>query len=206
MSLENGRLIPIISEQTRTTLLTELSLDKDWRTVVEIEHRDPPGVALPKLTEEVMDDLTGYNPRFVQRLFDSMAKVFVYQPSGEIDHYHIDSATEGMAIVLRAYQLDTGSQLFYNIGDLKTSDLDIVGKIIADSMVQLGKSGTYLERVLGKQRIPEQHAALNSTLNRASGYTVHYSKSVKEGGTAMFKILSGLWTKLSSAEPTPENS
>jgi len=197
-----ARLIPIISEQTRTTLLEELGLDKPWATVLA-EKRDVPGVAVPKLTEEVIDTVASYTPRFVQRVYDGLAEVYTY-PTGEIDHYRIDSATQGMAIILRAYHLDTGNQLYYNLSTLRDEDVDSVSGTIKTNMVSIrsGKGDTVLQRVLSRPGIPEQHAGLNTLLNRAAEYaSPPYQPLAREGGTAMFKVLSGLWPKITPANP-----
>lgn len=196
------RPLPIISEETRRVLLEDLSLDKDFNTVLA-EKRNPPGVALPELAESAFDSVVSYNPNLVRTIVESLQKVYAYR-SGEVDHYHIDSATEGMGIVLRAYQIESKGELYSRLGDLNEQDLQVVAKVLGESIIPLEQNRMILDRVLGRQRIPEQHAALNAIVNRAADYSIHYPRSTRDGATAMYRVLSSLWGKLSTSDQPPQ--
>lgn len=198
------RPLPIISEETRRRLLEDLTLDKPFEIAVYQEKRTPPTDALDNLAEGAIDELAAANPHLIQSLFEALSKTYSY-PSGEVSRSKIDAATKGMAIVLKAYDIETGLKLLPNFSKLTAEDVQqTVIPTQQENMVPVGIVRTILERATLRKRIPEQHAALNEVINKSSGYCLNYSEVFKEGAVAMFKILGKVWPKVISPEqPLP---
>jgi hypothetical protein len=204
-----SRPLPIISERTRARILEDLTLDEPFKVAVYEKRRNPPMTALENISESVVDEIAAANPKLVQSLLEGLSRTYTYrdiQPP-EIDHYKVDAATKGMAVVLKAYDTETGLRLITNLSRLTDEDIEqTVIPTQQETMIPLGKGKTILERAMMRQRIPEQHVALNEIVNSASTYVHTYPEVFKEGAITMFKILTKVWSKVVPPDQTPPSN
>ncbi|MDP3973452.1 MAG: hypothetical protein Q8P92_01335 [Candidatus Daviesbacteria bacterium] len=119
---------------------------------------------------------------------------------------YADAASKGMAVVVQAYQIDSGRNLFSRVQDLSEEDLSEMGKIMEEVILPTNTDVSLLRRVLSTPRIPEQHLNLIYCVNKtAEGAIALDDREFKEGAAAMFRILSYLAPKLyPNPSQTPE--
>jgi len=139
-------------------------------------------------TEAVFGDLLSMNPLLVQ----SISETIQQNPT---DAVHVDSAVLGMAIVLKAYDIQTEHGLLSNFGLLEQPEIETVKRIL--QKLFSSPPTTILQRLLNSPRIPEQQVTLNQTIQQIAITGNHWSpNSVKLGASTMYHVLGALWPKL----------
>lgn len=148
------------------------------------------------VTNNTFSDLLSINRNFVQILDEELTKV---QPFPEATN----GRTAGMAVVLRAFEVDSGFNLLSGFRNLQADDLNLVRKIIQGSIPSQSSDLPILKRLLEMPRIPEQQVALNEIIQKADPYSSIFRGFSTEGAATMYQILSHLWPKLSTYPPPP---
>lgn len=201
---------PAITVETRTKLEEELRLNEDHKTasvVASITGERPLSSvnALGLLTETVFGRAMAYNRGFVQEIFQSLKEV--YTEGNYFDGYKAEAATKGMAVVLQAYQIETREEVLSGLGNLKEEDLLEVKSITRETLASPAGLGVpTLQRLLEAPKIPEQNTELNLCLNKAAERgTLFHELLLRDGGVAMYRILSRMWPKLGIPPRGPEN-
>lgn len=194
---------PFISEQTRQTLLSGLSLDKDPRSaqmVGEISGQHPlmPFQAITLLTETVFGSIMNYNSDFATTVLIGLKAANTYRDR-KVNAQRIDSQTKGMAIVLQAFNLESNQSLFESLSHLGVEELENIRQTLRETLMPAEGAAdvSLLEGLLNSPRISEHQVNLNNCLTRASeNEGSGYPKEFVNGGVAMYKILSQVWPKL----------
>lgn len=185
--------IPILQREVFDQLRQELNLDYFQSPVKSGEQ---PSNLIIDLAYDTFDKIASMGGAIlVKAISDELQVSNTYE--GVIYKDKIDYVIKGMALVLRAYELSLGIDLFANLGRLQGEDLESVRQIIRDNTPK-NRVTTILEQVLSEPRIPEQHAFLASFVNeiiKLQGARVDY-RLTKGGAVAMFRVLTALWPKI----------
>ena len=116
-----------------------------------------------------------------------------------------------MAIVLRAFDINSGFDLMQRFGGLQPEDLSLVRSILQQSLPAREQDISILRRLLTIPQLPEQQINLNYIFSKLPRSAGHFRKEyVVEGAAAMYSILGHLWPKLypqnQTAPPQPPPS
>ncbi len=108
-----------------------------------------------------------------------------------------DGFTKGMAMVLRAFHLETENQLIGNLGRLTGDDIEEMQTLMRHGQKTAQYGVPIIERVLAQPRIPEQQVNLRQSVNEVSMKVDHLqTKHLQTGAAVMYKVLSKNWVKL----------
>lgn len=175
--------MPFISERVKEQIAQETPRDSLARVPVGEE-----------LAESVLIDVAQVNYPLVEAIATTLKE---NEESGS--HHRIDGFTKGVAIVLRAFDLETENRLIGKLERLDEDDIAEMQTLIrhGDSMSQY--SVPIIERVLAQPRIPEQQVNLRQAVNQVASTTdFSETKHLQTGAAVMFKVLSKHWGKLMS--------
>lgn len=115
-----------------------------------------------------------------------------------------DSRLSGMALVIRAYDLDLEHDLIPRFANLGKEDLGIINETVKTNTIDL----SILQKLLNMPRIPEQQATLNSIIKESSKH-VWIPSELTIGAGQMYALLSKWWPKLfpnqTPSEPSTSN-
>ena len=184
--------MPIISEETHQRLLEDFGLDMPQKTQDIIgnitgERKQSPWQTAQSITSQVFRDLMAVNRPLIQTIDEELKKQEPYEAA-------TDTRTIGMAIVLRAFDINSQHDLTSRFSNLQPTDLEVVRIIIQQGLVPINTP--ILRRLLSTPRIPEQQVALNNIVNKVGSYGGGLNIFVQEGASIMYNTLSRLWPKL----------
>lgn len=198
--------LPIISEETRQSLFEELGLDNSpdtQRIITGITgERVTPVDRIHSLAEIVFGDLIMSNRGLAQTISDELS---LREPYKQVKF--ITRRRElGMAIVLKAFHIQSGFNLVPNFGKLQGEDLNLVRQIIQTSIPSDSDTDSLpiLERLLSMPRIPEQQFVLNEIIQKTRKVLATNNIYAQEGANTMYAILSHLWPKLGPETPSTQ--
>lgn len=110
-----------------------------------------------------------------------------------------------MALILGAYRLSCGAELFMNLAKLEGEDLERVRQIILETIPNISVDKPILEEILSVPKIPEQHIALRAFQNEVMDFkNIMHLKDTNYGALAMFKVLAQMWPKIAPTPPQPQ--
>ena len=189
--------LPIISEDTKNKLLEELGLDTDLRTNQIIQSITGKPLELSSeliraSAESTFFDLITANRGIVAGIDEELSKV-------DLNPNKHNAFTNGMAIVLRAFQLNSDFGLIPRFVKLEPEDTQLVGTIIQKIITLESSQLPNLTRLLKLPRIPEQQIALNEIIGKTTSFSSLggvYVQQTRDGASAMYQILGHLWPKL----------
>ncbi len=200
--LSPPQYLPIISEKTKVRLLEELGLDNDPKTREIIQgisgRTESPRKLAESLTINILSDLAGYNRKFVLAMDEELTKI---DPHAGIS----TDRTIGMAIILRAFEIDSDFDLISRFNNLGQEDIEIAMRTIQENTASKPLPDIpILKRILSAPRIPEQQVALNGIVKDVDkSYIPEYIGYLTEGTAIMYVLLSHLWPKLYPQNPSP---
>lgn len=139
-------------------------------------------------TNNTFYDLIVTNRGFATVINESLAKA-------SLNHYEHNAYADGMAIVLRAFNINSSFDLLPRFSKLQAEDMELAGTIIQNTIIPSSRLPR-LTRLLKLPQMPEQQIALNELIGKASHYDFGQDQQVREGATIMYKILGHLWPKL----------
>ncbi|MBI2314529.1 hypothetical protein HYU93_00495 [Candidatus Daviesbacteria bacterium] len=191
--------LPIISEDTKRRLLEETGLDTDPRTrrIIQGISGEPTNVLITinSLTDNVFLDLIDINRGLVEAISEELTRLGPPTEASE--------RTKGMALVLRAFHIQSGFDLLPRLGNLKENeDKNMVRGVIRASLPSKTQNLSLLEGLLTMPRIPEQQIVLNELIKKA-GEVIGFKKAVSEGASVMYQILGRMWPRLYPPQTLP---
>lgn len=188
--------LPIISKATINKLERELGLDisadiKEVLQGITKEKEVSPEEKIRGTSYEVFNDVASVNPEFVKAIRQGI----VYGTAGENIYLFARSCLlDGMALVIKAFHIESECNLIKRFKDIGDNDLRRVTDIIKTSL-RAGKELDKIESALLLPRIPDPQVDLKDLIEKASG-EVSFRDRFKLGGSAMFALLSEFKSKL----------
>jgi hypothetical protein len=206
---EFSSLMPIISGETRREIETRLHLDTDNTTkgllaAITGKEQESPRAALRNLAEGVFSSVSVYSRPFSESLFGIFEKASFFDRSESVNTDYLDDLTAGAALVLLAFQIQTGQELYSHLARLEEQDLSEMEVFVEKNITPFSKLNqvSILGRVLNASQLPETQIDLQGVLLAASEKAkIYLSSSTKEGAVAMFYGLGRVWSKLDIPQP-----
>lgn len=196
--------LPIISDEAGQRVIEELGMDVDGRTQGIIagitgESKLPPGVMRGNLALDVFTRIAGVNPDFV-RTVQQAIKNNLYAGVA----HNRSACAEGMAVVIRAFDVESDFNLVNNFANLQQVDIQRANEIVAQALGGKKEGKDLLEEILETPRIPEQQITLNRVVTKATQASGSGQRQVNLGAAAMYKVLAEMRPKLYPPKaPTP---
>lgn len=196
--------LPIITSETKQRLLEDLDMDipEQSRKIVDSirgEHPQHWWNTVQEFTQNVYADAIESNIGFAQTLND----IFKASNAGMTS---LEYQLIGAAVILRAFDIQTGFDLIPSLSRLRDSDLDLMRqvaqKILPDGMRH---DITIIDKLLMMPRIPEQQIDLNDSIRQIAGKNEIIGSSFKTGANVMYTLLSFLWPTLQGHSPQQTN-
>ncbi len=181
----NGGTLPLISEEVKNRIFQDLGLDNDG------QRPEFSGAKLyselESMTETVFADLMDINPGLVKDLEQKLRQFYTQSSNGVLLRGSMDAEVEGMALILRAYDLQTNHNLFERLGNINVA---VAATFIEQLYSQ--KDESLLSRIVNQPRIPEQNVNLNKIV-KAVGAKDPYQKYRSKGAASMYSLLRSNW-------------
>lgn len=189
------RRLPFISEETRQRLLEELRLDTLPTTARVLEgitgERQSDRVELVGgMTQDIFADLISVNRPLAEEINKFTANYGAIFGQARL---------EGMALVLRAYDIELEHDIIGRLANLYADDLMEVEKVVGVRTIGM----TTLQKLLTSPRVPEQQVALNYMVKAASIYMLSPSEAIIGAGQ-MYALLTKWWPKLYPPQPSSQ--
>jgi hypothetical protein len=181
--------LPMISDETGQRVIEELGMDAP-REVLPYEKREAMAV-------DIFSNLAEINSEFVKTTQQAI-KDHLYAGTA----YNRSACAEGMAVVLRAFDIQSDYKLINNFSNLQAEDLPRVSAVIEETLGNPDSERDLLERVLRIPKIPEQQIMLNKVVTKATQASGLGAEQVRVGAAAMYKILAEMRPKLYQSNPS----
>jgi len=196
---QSPQFLPQISEETRTRLTEDFKVKPREHRIYPTESWEQVRTASQGIAETVMESLAGYNPQFVQMLFNTLHTTF--ETETKQMPMTIDGYTVGMSVVLHAFNIEDNFSLLERFSELDRNDIQgLQGRL--EQQLQATTAPTILERTLKAPRIPFEQVNLNAIVNQVSeAHGQFTSSAVSRGGAVMYEGLKTLWPKLHKPVP-----
>ena len=176
--------LPIVPSEVTNRLLQDLGLNKD-SAAQPVEIRD----RIKSLTSGVFSDLIASNPDFAKDINSLLNERYSLVHS-------VDSALNGMAIVLKTFDYVKESDLMLRLSSLQPDDLRLAKQTLEDSFPKKDEDVSILQRLLSLPKVPETQVSLNECLKEVKPWSYLAGDTFNEGAAAMYKTLGVLWPKL----------
>jgi hypothetical protein len=177
--------LPQITDDTYDVLLQELGMKSD-HVLDALEA----GQSLSAMTEEVIRELVQTHRRFGEMLFQSLRRV-----CGE-EYVRMNRYTEGLALVWRAYHINTGYHLLQALQGFAAENMGSLQHRLVQSLIG-ANAPTYFERAFTLIPIPQEQVNLHRCLYQASKlYPSSSQREILAGAEVMYDLLRYLWPRL----------
>ena len=191
----------IISEETAKMLSEDFGLDISASTerVIhgitaekQLSHRE----IFESQAAEVFTNLASINPQFVETIHKHLSNT---EDDSLKTNSGANAAIVGMAVVLRAYDIETNYDLISRFRNLQSMDLETSDRLLEKFLVSSPRN--ILEQALRGPKIPDQQINLNEIVKKVTRdysplYHSHYKRYVNLGAATIYKTLEALWPKL----------
>lgn len=194
--------LPIVSNETAKILSEDFGLDISASTERVIQ-----GITAEKQLSyreifesqavNIFTDLASANPQFVETIHKHLSNA---KDSALKTNSGANAAVVGMALVLRAYDIETNYDLISRFRNLQSSDIKTIDQLLERFLASSPRN--ILEQVLRGPKIPDQQINLNEILTKVTkiylGFVSnsYYKRYVHTGATTMYEALGTLWPKL----------
>lgn len=189
--------LPIISDETGQRVIKELGMDVgevSRGTTDAPESNQNTSEMRKSLAEDIFSSIAEVNPELVKTLQQTI------ESNGPKSALMRDDIIEGMAVVIRAFDVDSDYKLANNFANIGQGDMQRVSNIVAESLGG-SKDRDLLEAVLATPKIPEQQAMLNRVIEKAAQASVVRARGVKLGAAVMYGVLSEMRPRLYPPKP-----
>lgn len=195
--------LPIISEETGKRLIENLGLDQSIRdrgilSRITGENMEYPMQRAQALTNQVFGDLITINGAFVQGIDEELSSI---NPNPKLPMN--DNITMGMALVLRAFDVNQDFGLIEKFNGLQPENVIMARSLLRKSIPSENSNISILRRLLTLPKIPDQQVTLNNIIKQTGQNAGIWSQDLIQGATAMYVILGYLWPKLYPQNQTP---
>lgn len=127
--------LPFISDTTRQRMLEELNLDTDLKSQAIVagitgERKPYSGELLEAMTIDTLASLADINRPFVQAVQEAIKTGLRFGHMRD----HRDECAEGMAVVLRAFNMEESFDLLERFTNLQPEDIARVNQVIIENL------------------------------------------------------------------------
>ncbi len=145
-----------------------------------------------KFAKDVFGSLVSSNRSLVEGIYRELHRV----KPGYDNQHSIDDYAIGMAVVLRAFDINSDFRLMEKFKELTSDDIGKGIGVVKETMDEEVSAKSIFASVLRAPVIPEHQVNLRSALH---DFETGLGNSETElGGQMMYKILEDLWPKLQS--------
>lgn len=203
--------MPTISGETRNKILESFGLLDSPQTqqilagiTGEIKS---PNEAIVDITKKVFSDVISANRELAIVLDRVLKEAYSTVGGNSITMiWHRDYVSQGMAIVLEAYNIETGFDIIPNLEKLSPEEVAKAGQTLREILPNKSdrNNKSILEILLNRSSIPDQNVNLNEIVKkiRRAVPLMGMEDDFDMGAVAMYKILQANWYKLNSPKPS----
>lgn len=186
------RYLPTISAETKNKIFGELGIEHDQKTIGILQgitgrERKIPSEARRELAKDIFSTLVDVNEPLVTTLHSGIKEGLKFGH----DKSYRTSCIEGMAFVLRAFDIESEYRLLPSLDKIKQEDLPLVKQLITEGL-KGGGDYDLIEEILQAPRIPQMQIELNEIVEKGKNVSVLAINEFVQGAGVMYKLLNQL--------------
>lgn len=194
----NARSCPMISYATSFQLDNEFNVAEN-PDHIEVASRyegltedNPFFIALSKADELFSYLRNGNKKHLVSEIQNWLRKNYMRSSGSPV---WMDSASAGMAVVLRAFQLQTHSSFLENLRNLDSFYL----RPVFEDVIGYNPTMSKIDRAMTRTEIPPFQLYLNGSINRLAAYSpVEYA--LLDGAAVVYKVIDEFWPQINNGD------